>query len=75
SYQSTVPWSYGAHIVSPGQFSASGFQTFRDLVWGSSFEGESTLGLGVRARLPYRVFKLAGPGTGSRLVIDVAHRW
>jgi hypothetical protein len=29
----------------------------------------------VRARLPFRVFSLAGPGAGSRLVIDVAHRW
>ena len=75
SYQSTVPWSYGSHIVSPGGFSAGSFQTFRDLVWGGSFEGESTFGLGVRARLPFRVFKLDGPGTGSRLVIDVAHRW
>jgi hypothetical protein len=63
-YQSTVPWSYGPRIVSPSQFSASGFQTFRDLVWGGSFEGESTFGLGVRARLPYRVFRLDGPGTG-----------
>jgi hypothetical protein len=33
------------------------------------------IGLGVRARLPFRVFALAGPGGGSRLVIDVAHRW
>ncbi len=73
--QPTVPWSYGSHIVSPSQFSAGGFQAFRDLVWGGSFEGESTFGLGVRARPPVRVFKLDGPGTGSRLVIDVAHRW
>jgi hypothetical protein len=29
----------------------------------------------VRARLPFRVFVLRGPGSGSRLVIDVAHRW
>ena len=33
------------------------------------------LGLGVRARLPFRIFSLKGPGGGSRLVIDVAHRW
>lgn len=30
---------------------------------------------GVRARLPFRVFVLDGPGSGSRLVVDVAHRW
>jgi hypothetical protein len=29
----------------------------------------------VRARLPFRVFTLAGQGEGSRLVIDVAHQW
>ncbi len=75
NYQPTVPWAFGSHIVTPSQFSASGFQTFRDLVWAGSFEGESTFGLGVRARLPFRVFKLDGPGTASRLVVDVAHRW
>lgn len=74
-HRPTVPWAYGSHVVSPAQFGAGGFQTFRDLVWGGSFEGESTFGLGVRARLPFRVFKLDGPGAGSRLVIDVAHRW
>ena len=40
-----------------------------------SYEGRTTFGVGVRARLPMRVFTLDGPGTGSRLVIDVAHRW
>jgi hypothetical protein len=41
----------------------------------SDFEGQTTFGLGVRARLPFRVLRLAGPGSGQRLVIDVAHRW
>ncbi|MBA3410392.1 MAG: hypothetical protein H0U15_06015 [Geodermatophilaceae bacterium] len=53
----------------------SGYQTFRHVAWAGSFEGQTTIGLGVRARLPFRVFILDGPGTGSRLVIDVAHRW
>ena len=53
----------------------TGFSTFRQVAWAGSFEGQSTVGLGVRARLPFRVFTLAGPGSGSRLVIDVAHRW
>ncbi len=53
----------------------SGYQTFRQVAWAGSFEGYTTLGLGVRARLPFRVFTLAGPGTGSRLVVDVAHHW
>jgi hypothetical protein len=53
----------------------SGYQTFRQVVWAGSFEGQSTLGVGVRARLPFRVFTLDGPGSGSRLVVDVAHFW
>jgi hypothetical protein len=53
----------------------SDFTTFRQIAWAGSFEGQSTIGLGVRARLPFRVFTLDGPGTGSRLVIDVAHQW
>ena len=52
-----------------------GYRTFRHLAWAGSFEGQSTFGLGVRARLPFRVFVLDGPGTGSRVVVDVAHRW
>jgi hypothetical protein len=53
----------------------SGYQTFRQVAWAGSFEGYSSLGLGVRARLPFHVFTLAGPDTGSRLVVDVAHFW
>lgn len=53
----------------------SGYSTFRQIAMAGSFEGETTLGLGVRARLPFRVFVLDGPGSMSRLVVDVAHRW
>lgn len=53
----------------------TGYRTFRQVADAGSFEGQTNIGLGVRARLPFRVFTLAGPGTGSRLVIDVAHRW
>jgi hypothetical protein len=53
----------------------AGYQTFRQVASAGSFEGYSSFGLGVRARLPFRVFTLDGPGTGSRLVIDVAHFW
>jgi hypothetical protein len=52
-----------------------GFRTFRQVAYGGSFEGYTTIGLGVRARLPFRVFGLPGPGERSRIVIDVAHRW
>ena len=53
----------------------SAFTTFEQVRWGGSFEGQTTIALGVRARLPFRVIVLDGPGDGSRLVIDVAHRW
>ena len=53
----------------------AGDRTFRQVAWAGSFEGSTTVGLGVRARLPFRVLVLAGPGAGSRLVVDVAHTW
>lgn len=53
----------------------AGYTTFRQLASAGSFEGQTTIGLGVRARLPFRAFTLDGPGGQSRLVIDVAHRW
>ncbi len=52
-----------------------GYATLRQVAWAGSFEGRTTLAVGVRARLPFRVFTLAGPGGHSRIVIDVAHRW
>jgi hypothetical protein len=58
------------HVVN-----VNGYRTFRQAAWAGSFEGYSTIGLGVRARLPFRVFALAGPGANSRLVVDVAHSW
>ena len=48
----------------------NGYRTFVDARFASSFEGQSQIGLGVRARLPFRVFQL-----DNRLVIDVAHSW
>jgi len=50
----------------------TGWQTFRQAAYGGSFEGMTTVGLGVRARLPFRAFTLSGP---PRVVIDVAHHW
>jgi hypothetical protein len=61
----------------PGQEIAnvSGYSTFREVAYGGSFEGYTTIGVGVRARLPMRVFTLPGPGNGDRFVVDVAHHW
>ncbi|WP_238335656.1 AMIN-like domain-containing (lipo)protein [Serinicoccus kebangsaanensis] len=53
----------------------TGYRTLRQVRLGGSFEGQTSIGMGVRARLPMRAFVLDGPGDGQRLVIDVAHRW
>jgi hypothetical protein len=69
----------GAATYSPANqaelSNVAGYQTFRQVAYAGSFEGYTTVGLGVRARLPFRVFTLDGPGSGSRLVVDVAHFW
>ncbi|MFJ7074053.1 hypothetical protein [Streptomyces sp. NPDC098781] len=48
----------------------TGYRTFRDARFVGSFEGDTQLGLGVRARLPFRVWTADG-----RIVVDVAHNW
>lgn len=48
----------------------SGYSTFRDTRFGGTFEGQTQVGLGVRARLPFRVTQL-----DDRVVVDVAHSW
>ena len=48
----------------------TGYRTFRVAKYGGSFEGRTIIALGVRARLPFRVFEL-----DERIVIDVAHQW
>jgi hypothetical protein len=51
----------------------TGFRSFRQVVCAGSFEGITSFGVGVRSKLPFRVFTLRGQGKGSRLVVDVAH--
>ena len=53
----------------------TGFTTFREVLLADPYTEWTTIGLGVRARLPFRTMVLTGPDAGSRLVIDVAHRW
>jgi len=52
----------------------TGFRSFRQIAFGGTFEGQTTFGIGVRTRLPFRVFAVSGPN-GVKLVVDVAHRW
>ncbi|MGC5039803.1 AMIN-like domain-containing (lipo)protein [Streptomyces sp. DT190] len=48
----------------------TGYRTFRDTRFAGSFEGDTQIGLGVRARLPFRVLQL-----DDRVIVDVAHSW
>jgi hypothetical protein len=48
----------------------TGYRTFRDARFAGSFEGDTQIGLGVRARLPFRVTQLS-----DRVIVDVAHNW
>ncbi|WP_314173088.1 AMIN-like domain-containing (lipo)protein [Streptomyces winkii] len=67
TYEATYPGRGGKPL--PG-VNLAGYKTFRDARFGASYEGTTQLGLGVRARLPFRVVEL-----GDRLVVDVAHSW
>ena len=60
----------GDHVAKVG-----GYRTLRDVVYAGCFEGTTTFGVGTRGRLPFRVLRLSGPGSHSRIVLDVAHRW
>jgi hypothetical protein len=66
----TYPHRLGDHVATVVRY-----RTLRDVVFGGSFEGYTTFAVGVRARLPFRAFVLSGPGTHSRIVLDVAHQW
>ncbi len=77
----TSRWTYSQGFAGDHVADVAGYQTLRDLVVGGSSsighdsEWHTTFGIGVRARLPFRAFVLPGPGTHSRLVVDIAHRW
>ncbi len=51
----------------------TGYAALRQVAWAGSFEGYTTLGVGVRRALPFRVLVLPGPGGHTRVVVDVAH--
>ncbi|KPC60301.1 AMIN-like domain-containing (lipo)protein [Streptomyces chattanoogensis] len=48
----------------------AGYKTFKDTKFGASFEGQTQVGLGTRAKLPFRVSQ-----SGHQLIVDVAHNW
>jgi hypothetical protein len=71
---------YRFHPEDRANVDVDGFRTFRQVASGSGDSRTTTFGLGVRARLPFRVFVLDGGNNRpredfSRVVVDVAHRW
>lgn len=54
---------------------AAGYNALRQVVYGGTFEGKTTVAIGVRARLPFRVTVVPGPGSHWRISIDIAHKW
>ncbi|MGH3244097.1 MAG: AMIN-like domain-containing (lipo)protein [Spirillospora sp.] len=65
----------GFPATSPELADVAGYTTFRQVAGAGSFESQTTIGVGVRARLPFRVLSLPRDGGGTRLVVDVAHAW
>jgi hypothetical protein len=65
SHASTYEYDDRAELVD-----VSGYRTFRQVAWAGSWEGNTMTGLGVRARLPFRVFTRE-----DSIVVDVAHWW
>ncbi|GGW13887.1 AMIN-like domain-containing (lipo)protein [Streptomyces capoamus] len=63
----TYPGKVGKAL--PG-VKVNGYRTFRDTRFGGTFEGQTQVALGVRARLPFRVIQVE-----DRVVVDVAHSW
>ncbi|MEU5211696.1 hypothetical protein [Streptomyces sp. NPDC020742] len=63
----TYPGKAGKSL--PG-VNIGGYRTFKDTKFGASFEGQTQIGLGVRAKLPFRVQQ-----SGHTLIVDVAHSW
>lgn len=65
TFEPTYEYENRAELVD-----TNGFRTFRQVAWAGSWEGTTVVGLGVRARLPYRVFTY-----DNHVVVDVAHKW
>lgn len=48
----------------------TGYRTFQDTRYVDALEDDVLVGVGVRARLPFRVTQ-----SGDHLIVDVAHSW
>ena len=60
----------GDDFVSPGRVAA--WSSLRQVAFAGSFEGQTTIAVGVRVRLPFRVF-VTGDRGYRHVVVDIAH--
>lgn len=71
SYNSSGTPTYGGISGQPlPGVNLTGYQTFRQAKFAGSYEGQTSVGLGVRALLPFRVLQ-----SENHVIIDVAHKW
>ncbi|WP_233159347.1 AMIN-like domain-containing (lipo)protein [Actinophytocola xanthii] len=66
NYEPTYVFDDPAELVD-----VTGFRTFRQVAWAGTHHGTTSVGLGVRARLPFRVFTLP---TGSSSMSHIIGR-
>ena len=74
AYSDAGQATYSGRVGEP-LASVSGYRSLQSVVFAGSFEGYSTFGVGVRARLPFRMSVVDGPEARSRLVLELAHTW
>jgi hypothetical protein len=60
----------GEDLVAPSR--VAGWTSVRQVTYAGSFEGQTTTAIGVRTRLPFRVFLMVDRGY-RHIVVDIAH--
>jgi hypothetical protein len=73
--QGHQPWrtapTIGESLVAPSEI--SGWTSLRAVTFAGSFEAQTTIAVGVREQLPFRVLVTSGPYNYQHVVIDIAH--
>jgi hypothetical protein len=72
--QGHQPWvkvpAVGESLVAPSKI--AGWSSLRAVTFAGSFEGQTTVAVGVRQRLPFRVF-VSSAGSYQHVVLDISH--
>jgi hypothetical protein len=65
-----TPPKVGDDLVAPR--AVAGWSSLREVAFAGSFEGQTTLAVGVRTKLPFRVSATGGGGY-RHVIVDIAH--